>query len=202
MIVMGIDPSLTSTGIIVLHDGQIETAVTTKNRPELGTIERVGEIRRGINQIISNMTNFYKPEESQAPDLIVIEGFSYGSKGRSVFDIAYLGWRIREELERLKNTDSIPWIEVPPSQLKQFATGKGNANKEIILQQVYKRWGVEFSDNNQADAYVLAKIGEAFLSDDITHLTAIQQRVILDLEAKQQEKGEKPAKKPRKKVEK
>lgn len=191
MLIIGIDPSLTSTGIVVLRDSKVELAETTKDRPELGTIERVKLIREQITNVIENLTDGHG--EWQAPDLIVIEGFSYGSKGRSLFDIAYLGWRIREDLEQLKVDDGIPWLEVPPTQVKQFATGKGNANKEIILQQVYKRWGVEFSDNNQADAYVLAQIGRAY-SGDTEGLTAFQQEVIANL------KGEKPKKKPRKKV--
>lgn len=191
-LIIGIDPSLTSTGIVVLRGNKVELAVTTKNKPALGTIERVRLIYERIVDIQENLSD---GEKWQAPDLIVIEGFSYGSKGRSVFDIAYLGWRIREELEWLKEQDNIPWLEVPPSQLKKFATGQGNANKEIILQQVYKRWGVEFSDNNQADAYVLAQIGRAYLGET-DDLTAFQLEVIANL------KGEKPKKKTRKKVEK
>lgn len=190
MLIIGIDPSLTSTGIVVLRGNKVELAVTTKNKPALGTIERVRLIYERIVDIQENLSD---GEKWQAPDLIVIEGFSYGSKGRSVFDIAYLGWRIREDLERLKEQDNIPWLEVPPSQLKKFATGQGNANKEIILQQVYKRWGVEFSDNNQADAYVLAQIGRAYLGDT-EGLTAFQQEVIANL------KGEKPKKKSRRKA--
>ena len=193
MLIIGIDPSLTSTGIVVLRGNKVELAVTTKNKPELGTIDRVRLIYERIVCVAESLTD---GEKWQAPDLIVIEGFSYGSKGRSVFDIAYLGWRIREELERLRTEDNIPWLEVPPSQLKKFATGQGNANKEIILQQVYKRWGVEFSDNNQADAYVLARIGEAYLQDFEKvryQLPDFQWQVIADL------KGDKPAKKTRKK---
>jgi crossover junction endodeoxyribonuclease RuvC len=189
-LIIGIDPSLTSTGIVVLRGNKVELAVTTKNKPALGTIERVRLIYERIVDIQENLSD---GEKWQAPDLIVIEGFSYGSKGRSVFDIAYLGWRIREELEWLKEQDNIPWLEVPPSQLKKFATGQGNANKEIILQQVYKRWGVEFSDNNQADAYVLAQIGRAYLGG-MDDLAAFQLEVIANL------KGEKPKKKTKKKV--
>lgn len=195
MLIIGIDPSLTSTGIVVLRDGKVELAVTTKNKPALGTIDRVRLIYERIVDIQENLSD---GEKWQAPDLIVIEGFSYGSKGRSVFDIAYLGWRIREELERLRTDDGIPWLEVPPSQLKKFATGQGNANKEIILQQVYKRWGYETHDNNIADAYVLAQIGRAYLQDSYKpdDLNLFQLEVIANL------KGEKPKKKPRKKVEK
>jgi len=194
MLIIGIDPSLTATGIVVFRDGKLELAETTKNRPELGTIKRVTDIRFHIGSIIDNLeTKEEWDNKWQAPDLIVIEGFSYGSKGRSVFDIAYLGWRIREDLERLKEQDNIPWLEVPPSQLKKFATGQGNANKEIILQQAYKRWGYETHDNNVADAFVLAQIGRAYLGET-DDLTAFQREVIANL------KGEKPAKKPRKKA--
>lgn len=185
MIVVGIDPSLTGTGIIVLRNGELGKALTTKNEPKLGTIERVRRIYEQINNVIENLSTCYvnayigdkRMIRWEPPSLIVIEGFSYGSKGRGVFDIAYLGWRIREELERYRTEDDIPWLEVSPSQAKQFATGKGNANKEIVLQQVYKRWGVELTDNNQADAYVLAQIGRAYLGE-ADDLTDFQQKVI------------------------
>ena len=194
MIVVGIDPSLTGTGIIVLRNGELGKALTTKNEPKLGTIERVRRIYEQINNVIENLATYssaayfaanYLESPPLSPkkirweplSLIVIEGFSYGSKGRGVFDIAYLGWRIREELERYRTEDDIPWLEVSPSQVKQFATGKGNANKEIVLQQVYKRWGFEAKDNNQADAYVLAQIGRAYLGE-ADDLTDFQQKVV------------------------
>jgi len=188
MIVVGIDPSLTSTGIVVLRNNEIGKALTTKNEPKLGTIERVRRIYEQINNVIENLSTCYvnayigdkRMIRWEPPSLIVIEGFSYGSKGRGVFDIAYLGWRIREELERYRTEDDIPWLEVSPSQVKQFATGKGNANKEIVLQQVYKRWGVELTDNNQADAYVLAQIGRAYLGE-ADDLTDFQQKVVRTL---------------------
>ena len=188
MIVVGIDPSLTSTGIVVLRNNEIGKALTTKNEPKLGTIERVRRIYKQINNVIENLSTCYvnayigdkRMIRWEPPSLIVIEGFSYGSKGRGVFDIAYLGWRIREELERYRTEDDIPWLEVSPSQVKQFATGKGNANKEVVLQQVYKRWGVESTDNNQADAYVLAQIGRAYLGE-ADDLTDFQMKVVRTL---------------------
>ena len=188
MIVVGIDPSLTSTGIVVLRNNEIGKALTTKNEPKLGTIERVRRIYKQINNVIENLSTCYvnayigdkRMIRWEPPSLIVIEGFSYGSKGRGVFDIAYLGWRIREELERYRTEDDIPWLEVSPSQVKQFATGKGNANKEVVLQQVYKRWGVELTDNNQADAYVLAQIGRAYLGE-ADDLTDFQMKVVRTL---------------------
>jgi crossover junction endodeoxyribonuclease RuvC len=169
-LIVGIDPSLTGTGIVALRRDTVELVKTVKTEPNFSLIHRVSVICRGIIDAIKETT----------PDLIVIEGFSYGSKGRAVFEIAYLGWRIREELERFKEQDGIPWIEVPPAQLKKFATGKGTANKGVIMQQVYKRWGFEASDNNVADAFVLAKIGQAYLGG-FGELTAFQESVITAL---------------------
>ena len=46
---------------------------------------------------------------------------------------------------------------VSPSTLKKFVTGKGNCKKDLVLLKVFQKWGVEFSDNNLADAYSLAR---------------------------------------------
>ena len=57
-IVVGIDPSLTSTGIIVLRNGELGKALTTKNEPKLGTIERVRRIYEQINNVIENLATY------------------------------------------------------------------------------------------------------------------------------------------------
>jgi crossover junction endodeoxyribonuclease RuvC len=48
---------------------------------------------------------------------------------------------------------------VAPTSLKKYITGKGTkVQKNQILLQVYKKWGVEFTDDNAADSYGLARI--------------------------------------------
>lgn len=49
-------------------------------------------------------------------------------------------------------------MKVPPSVVKKYATGRGNAKKNEVMLAVYKSWGVEYSDDNMADSYVIAKI--------------------------------------------
>ena len=61
--------------------------------------------------------------------------------------------------------------------MKKFLTGSGACEKSLILKEVYRRWNVDVSDDNLADAVVIAKIGEALLNDDI-HLTKSEQAVI------------------------
>ena len=54
-------------------------------------------------------------------------------------------------------TNALP-LQIPPMTLKKYATGKGTAKKQEMLLQIYKRWGVEFNDDNAADAYALARL--------------------------------------------
>jgi hypothetical protein len=49
-------------------------------------------------------------------------------------------------------------LQVPPMTLKKYAAGKGNAKKQEMLMQIYKRFGVEFNDDNAADSYALARL--------------------------------------------
>ena len=146
----GIDLSLSNTGLIIIdEEGNIvlEKSIKTpptKEKTTVNTIKRV----QGINDTIMNYLL------RQNVRKVAIEGFSYGSKGSALFQIAYLGYRLRESL--LAN--DIDFIEPTPGQLKQFATGKGNTKKSEIMLQVYKKWSKEFSDDNLADAYVLAQI--------------------------------------------
>jgi crossover junction endodeoxyribonuclease RuvC len=58
--------------------------------------------------------------------------------------------------------------EVSATSLKKFATGKGNAQKQAVMLEVYKRWEFDCGqDDNTADAYVLARmVRAAYLGDD------------------------------------
>jgi Holliday junction resolvasome RuvABC endonuclease subunit len=84
-------------------------------------------------------------------DLVVLEGYSFGSKGASVFQLAELGGIVRWELQGR----SLPYIDVPPATLKRFATGKGNADKDAMIAAAIRRFGYGGDDNNEADAYLL-----------------------------------------------
>jgi crossover junction endodeoxyribonuclease RuvC len=178
MIIMGIDPSLTASGIIVLNDTKVIHQEVFKNKPNLPTIARVKDI---YTQIIRLNLEF-------APQLSVIEGLSFASKGQGTDAIFYLGWRIREELEQ----QNLPWIESSPAQVKKFATNKGTSQKQVMIKEVYKRWGFDTDDDNLADAYTMARIGLAYLGNT-DGLVLFQKEVIAQLH------GEKPAKKTRKK---
>ena len=65
-------------------------------------------------------------------------------------------------------------LKVPPMTLKKYAAGKGNAKKQEMLLQIYKRWGIEFNDDNAADSYALARlVGK--ISIDAVEKTVVEQ---------------------------
>jgi len=61
---------------------------------------------------------------------------------------------------------------IPPMTLKKYAAGKGNAKKQEVLLQIYKRWGIEFNDDNAADSYALARLAAGVA------ITAVEKAVV------------------------
>jgi Holliday junction resolvasome RuvABC endonuclease subunit len=65
-------------------------------------------------------------------------------------------------------------LQVPPMTLKKYASGKGTAKKQEMLMQMYKRWHVEFNDDNAADSYALARLA-AGIATDATERAILEQ---------------------------
>jgi len=63
-----------------------------------------------------------------------IEGYSYGSKGQAIFQIAENCGILKHVLLSKK----LKYDTVAPSIVKKFATDKGNANKELMYEQFCK----------------------------------------------------------------
>lgn len=156
---VGIDPS-SETGFAILDkDGNYLDGFDITSNDPFKTV-KIDEI---VSEIVSNL---------EFDDVIAIEGFSYGSKGKGV-DFQYgLGHAIRLELYRMDKD----WIEVTPTQVKKFSTGNGNMAKENMVLPIFKHWGFEHPSNNVRDAYVLAQIARAIRMG--TASTKYQQEVV------------------------
>jgi len=141
---IGIDPSFTGTGIIALNEEcEIvdEKLISTKSKDL--TEKRMSQILEEIKKIITGKD-----------DILYIEGLSFGSKGQAMLELAGLHYIITMMLY----TNNIQFKKIPPGTLKKFITGKGNAKKNLMLLKVYKKFGIEFMDDNIADAYSLARL--------------------------------------------
>ena len=113
-------------------------------------------------------------EQVQECDPVILEDFGFASQ--SGFAMGGLGWLVRWHLWKA----GIPYICVAPTRLKKFATGKGNADKSVVLKEVYKRWGFDTENHNIADAFVLMQIGRA-LFGEIKAETKSQREVLRDI---------------------
>lgn len=82
------------------------------------------------------------------PKLIVIYEQSHHRGGPATDVGVGMTTRIQEECELF----DVEYTPIHSAMLKKFATGKGNAPKERMLQLAREKWGDLIEDDNEADA--------------------------------------------------
>jgi Holliday junction resolvasome RuvABC endonuclease subunit len=156
VIVLGIDPSLTGTGI-----AYNDATHTITSKPTGTTLEdrraRLADIMEDLNDAVLGLG----PWDFAPPaDLVVIEAPSLAQHSqRGTLDRNGLWWLIVYRLHAI----GIRTIEASPSTVKKFATGKGNATKPDMRMALFQRAGIDCRDDNQVDAWWLAEIGAHLL---------------------------------------
>lgn len=101
-------------------------------------------------------------EERRQVKYSVMEGYAFSRQmGHMLGELGGAVKLILAEYYGLAGPDSPGYpLIVPPSTLKKFTVGKGSGvAKQQMLLAIYKKWGVEFADDNMADSYALAMIG-------------------------------------------
>ena len=141
MNILGLDPSLTSTGIctgddccIAYHPCDEETA-------------RLANIRNYVLGVCL--------EESIK--CVIMEGYSYGSRTRA-HALGELGGVLKVAFDEAW----IPFVIVPPTSRAKFATGRGNAGKAEVISAVSFRTKRSWSGKgveDRIDAWVLREMG-------------------------------------------
>ena len=98
--------------------------------------------------------------------IIFIEGYSFGSKGQGIFQIAENCGILKYRLQEAK----IPYETVVPSVVKKGATGKGNADKDMMYESFNKETNIDLKKvfdtdkignplSDIADSYFIQKVG-------------------------------------------
>jgi len=156
---VGMDLSLTGTGLVCINgNSKVIASKLIQTKPTKDKLKRFLSIRNNIRVFLTNLNikDVIDIPEYNYPTEIVIEGFSYGSKGASVYDLGMLGGIIRLDLFE----KSFPYyVDYPPTFVKKFITGKGNAKKDLMIKEVFKL-GFDTDDSNLADAFALAYIAK------------------------------------------
>jgi len=145
MVFIGLDPSLTATGVVVISEDYQILHKDVLSTPIFG-VERLYHLEVKLNKILDK----YKKE----PKFSAIERGAYKEEGR-IFDLGEWSGVLKVNIFKRE----VDTIVVAPLQLKKYVTGKGvSKGKAVILLDIYKYWKEEFRDDNLADAYVLARI--------------------------------------------
>jgi crossover junction endodeoxyribonuclease RuvC len=144
-IFVGIDPSLTGTGIVVIDQSgcimKQELISTCKDEPVEARMLQIQDKIKFIRNIVRLK-------------MVYIEGPSYASRGNVALQLGAIHFLIRIFLYRF----SIKFKIIAPKSLKLFHTGRGDAKKKEIVELVNQKFGTNFTDHNLADAYGLARM--------------------------------------------
>lgn len=143
--VLGVDPSLTATGIAVVYGGKIQTTLLSPPKTVKGSA-RLMWFYHQFSEVL---------DASQA-ELVAIEGYAYGANARQ-HALGELGGTLKLCM-RLRRQD---FAVVPPTVLKKFATGKGNADKSIVAKELFKKFGIDVDNTDEVDAAGLSLLALA-----------------------------------------
>lgn len=171
MVAIGIDPSLTGTGVVVLKGGKLieKHLIKSKRVDETHASEvvRLNYIKDAVMGIVT----------MHDPDVVCMEGLAFMAKNTTALvQLAGLNYMIRSAMTT--HDHNVEWAIIAPSSLKKFITGKGTGQKDLVMLEIYKRYGVTMDDNNVADAYALAQVGTAVVGAHRKTLTKAQQEVV------------------------
>jgi len=153
-LIIGLDLSLTSTGVSIYS--LAEDSITTESIKTSNKNSYMQRYKIILDRLLE-IDHFTLP-----CSIYFIEGYSFGSFGKSssMSNLIELGGIIKYDLTNRERF----YIDVPPTVLKKFVTGKGNAKKEDIKLALYKKYHKEFKNSDEADAYALTMFGLKYLA--------------------------------------
>ena len=139
----GIDYSLTSPAICVWKETD-DNRQFNFNMCDVYYLETTQRLKRAEHEILNLHAKTY-PEwetEEQRHDLlsdwamsiidgcqVFIEGYAFATSGKShVRSVAENSGLLKHKMYKVKQT----FTSIPPSVIKKYATGKGNANKDLM----------------------------------------------------------------------
>lgn len=76
--------------------------------------------------------------KEQRVDEVVLEGYALGSSSGLIFDMA----ENTSLLKQFLSLNNIKFEKVPPTSVKKIFTGKGNAKKEMMVEEFVRRTGI------------------------------------------------------------
>lgn len=148
---VGIDQSLTGFALSLVSSKNPKEHITWVYKSPYFGVERLVDIRT----FLEDHFDYCEENKNEILD-IAMEGTVLASHAALV--LGELSATVRVTIfDYFEDHRRFP-LKVPPMTLKKYAAGKGNAKKQEMLLMMYKRWGVELTDDNAADAYALGRL--------------------------------------------
>jgi Holliday junction resolvasome RuvABC endonuclease subunit len=141
--VVGLDLSLSSTGV-TLPDGTSRTI-----RPRAGSDDN----SRRLHEIVTRLDLYLKVAK---PDVGVIESVFVSRNRKVAMLLAGLAWCVRHRFFEL----DIPYVDVAPAVLKEYATGNGHASKDEMVEAA-RMAGAVVANDDEADSFWLHAMGRS-----------------------------------------
>ena len=152
MIYIGLDLSLTASGMVSIT----ESGSVLESKTFGYGLKRDSSGERKIKRLLhitNEVCSFIKSTIAGGQEVtVVIEGYAYGARG-SQNDLAELQGAIKTQIYLMFNL--VPVI-IPATKARKLVFGKGRLSKDEILEGL-KEQGYDFTDHNQADAFVVAR---------------------------------------------
>lgn len=167
VVAIGIDQSLTGFALSAVSKESPNKHITWVYKSPYFGIERLVDIRQWLVDTLD-----YVHEKHEVMD-VAMEGTVLASHAALILGELSATVRLALYDYYVEEKGKFP-LKVPPMTLKKYAAGKGNAKKQEMLLQIYKRWGIEFRDDNAADAYALARLSAGIFIDKIEESVVTQ----------------------------
>lgn len=147
-IYLGIDPSLTGFALTAMGTSGYESWLYKSTHRG---VDRLMDISIWLSLKVELLEkNGFHVADAAIEDTVVLS--------HAAVALGELHGAVRIALfHALKDPGRYP-LKVPPTVVKKYATGRGNAKKNEVMLAVYKHWDVEFADDNLADSYVISRI--------------------------------------------
>lgn len=175
--IIGIDYSLTSPAICITTDFVFKNSqfyYLTNKKKYIGPMAKniIGFEHREYDTPIRRFSQISDWAFDLIKDTIhthqqvYIEGYSFGSKGQAVFQIAENCGILKYRLQQYE----VDYETIVPSVIKKGATGKGNADKDLMYESFCKDTNTDLKKvfdvekignpiSDIVDSYYIAKVG-------------------------------------------
>lgn len=170
MIVLGVDPSLSATGLALVDTDEMRSRVhEIKTRPSGPALD----VRsRRIALIVKSVETFV---DDCLIDLAVIEAPSFGSRAKSAAQHERSG--LFFAIVSMLDARAVRVVEVSPRARAKYATGNGAAAKMSVVIATLETYAhtlsVKTLSDNESDALALAAMGARSLDASVESAATI-----------------------------